>query len=133
MTKIDIIDDLIQKHQSLYEWLKKHPDEKWTKGPKDKWNTGEHIVHLIQSEKALNKALWLPKFYLKYKFGVNNRENRTYAQIVQKYQDKLTAHSGLGGIEMKMVMSGLFCNAYSIHSLNPAVGSSGKLPAVIPK
>lgn len=95
MTKIDIIDDLIQKHQSLYEWLKKHPDEKWTKGPKDKWNTGEHIVHLIQSEKALIKALWLPKFYLKYKFGVNNRENRTYAQIVQKYQDKLAAHSGL--------------------------------------
>ena len=43
MTKIDIIDDLIQKHQSLYEWLKKHPDEKWTKGPKDKWNTGEHM------------------------------------------------------------------------------------------
>ena len=52
-------------------------------------------VHLIQSEKALNKALWLPKFYLKYKFGLNNRENRTYAQIVQKYQDKLAAHSGL--------------------------------------
>ncbi len=95
MTKVEIIDTLNQKHQILYEWLKSHPDQKWAKGPENKWNTGEHIVHLIQSENALNKALWLPKFYLKYKFGTNNRDNRTYLQIVKKYQDKLTANPGV--------------------------------------
>ncbi len=94
MTKPEVIDTLEQKHQILYEWLKNQPDENWVKGPKGKWNTGEHIFHLIQSEKALNKALWLPKFYLKYKFGTNNRDNRTYHQIVKKYQDKLTDNPG---------------------------------------
>ena len=95
MTKTEVIDALKQKHQTLYEWLKNHPDQNWVKGPQDKWNTGEHIAHLIQSEKALNKALWLPKFYLKYKFGTNNRDNRTYHQIVKKYQDKLADNPGV--------------------------------------
>jgi len=95
MTKPEVIDALKQKHQTLYDWLKNHPDENWPKGPMGKWNTGEHIVHLIQSEAALNKAFLLPKFYLVYKFGKNNRENRTYDQIVKKYQDKLAANPGV--------------------------------------
>jgi len=95
MTKAEVIETLKQKHQILYEWLENHPDENWVKGPLDKWNTGEHIVHLIQSENALNKALWLPKFYLKYKFGTNNRDNRTYDQVVKKYQDKLANNPGV--------------------------------------
>lgn len=92
MTKKEIAQINTNKHQILYDWLQNHADENWTKGPKGKWNTGEHIVHLIQSEAALNKALLLPKFYLKYKFGTNNRENRSYAKVVQKYQDKLAAN-----------------------------------------
>jgi len=32
---------------------------------------------------------------LKYKFGTNNRDNRTYNQIVQKYQDKLADNPGV--------------------------------------
>jgi len=95
MTKADVIDKLNEKHQTLYDWLKNHPDQNWVKGPKGKWNTGEHILHLIQSEQVLNKALWLPKFYLKYKFGTNNRDNRTYEQVVKKYQDKLAANPGV--------------------------------------
>ncbi len=92
MTKKAIVEIVNDKHQELYDWLKGHPDELWVKGPQNKWNTGEHIVHLVQSGNALNKGLMLPKFYLKYKFGTNNRENRTYPQIVKKYQDKLAAN-----------------------------------------
>ncbi len=95
MTKVEVIDILNEKHQILYEWLEAHPIEKWTEGPQDKWNTGEHIVHLIQTENAINKALLLPKFFLKYKFGINNRDNRNYEHIVKKYQDKLAANPGV--------------------------------------
>ena len=95
MTKLEIIDDLKIKHQLLYELLHKHPDQNWIKGPKNKWNTGEHIIHLIQSEQAVNRALWLPKFFLKYKFGVNNRANRTYDEMVKKYHDKLVIHASI--------------------------------------
>ncbi len=103
MTKTEVIEILIQKHQILYEWLESHPNENWVKGPEGKWNTGEHVIHLIQSENALNKALWLPKFYLKYKFGTNNRDNRTYNQIVRKYQEKLADNPGVvANISKKM-------------------------------
>lgn len=103
MTKAEVVDALNQKHQTLFEWLRNHPDQNWIHGPQDKWNTGEHIVHLIQSENALNKALLLPKFYLKYKFGTNNRDNRTYHEIVKKYQDKLANNPGaVANISRKM-------------------------------
>jgi len=92
MTKKDITDLILTKHQTLYDWLENQPNENWTKGPTDKWNTGEHIVHLLQSETALNKALGMPRFLLKSKFGTNNRANRTYDEVVQKYQDKLAAN-----------------------------------------
>jgi len=92
MTKREVVNIVLDSHQILYTWLKNHPDHLWTKGPENKWNTGEHIVHLIQSENALNKALWLPKFYMKYKFGTNNRDNRTYPQVVKKYKDKLAVN-----------------------------------------
>jgi len=94
MTKTATIERLEQKHQMLYEWLHKHPDQNWVTGPAGKWTTGEHVVHLIQSEQALNKALLVPKFYLKYKLGTNNRDNRTYEQIVKKYQAKLADRPG---------------------------------------
>lgn len=113
MTKPEVIEILKQKHQTLYEWFKNHPDQNWVKGPQDKWNTGEHIAHLIQSENALNKALSLPKFYLKYKFGLNNRDNRTYDQIVKKYQDKLADNPGaVANISRNMPISTLN-NKYS--------------------
>lgn len=94
MTKAEVIDILEQKHQTLYDWLRNHPDQDWIKGPEGKWKTGEHIVHLVQSENALNKALRLPKFYLKYKLGTNNRDNRTYDQIVKRYQERLADNPG---------------------------------------
>jgi hypothetical protein len=36
-----------------------------------------------------NKGLLLPKFFIKYKFGTNNRQERTYEEVVKKYLDKL--------------------------------------------
>jgi len=95
MNKLDIIDKLKSKHQDLYAWLDAHPNEKWVQGPDGKWTTGEHIVHLIQSLKALNQAFRVPKFFLKYKFGSNNRKNRSYDEVVEKYHEKLAANPGV--------------------------------------
>lgn len=84
------ISTLIQdEHKRLFEWLDNHDAEKWTQGPTDKWTTGQHVKHLVQSEKAFNKALKMPKFLIKYKFGVSNRDTRSYDQLVAKYQGKL--------------------------------------------
>jgi len=50
---------------------------------------------LVNSIKLLNNALSYPKFILKYKFGVSNREARTYEVVSAKYHEKLIKHQDL--------------------------------------
>ena len=59
--------------------------------PGGKWSAGQHLDHLIRSIKPVNLALTVPTFYLSYKFGKNNRNGRTYDELVQRYHEKLEA------------------------------------------
>lgn len=92
MDKFLIADLLEKKHQDLFSWLAKQPAENWEKGPKDKWTTSQHILHLVNSLQLLNNALSYPKFILKYKFGTCNREPRDYETVARKYQEKLNTN-----------------------------------------
>lgn len=86
----DAIADLIEdKNNALIYWISKQDDEKWLKGPEGKWTTGQHALHLLQSIKALNDALSMPKFVLRYKFGKANRDLRDYQTVVNRYQERL--------------------------------------------
>lgn len=89
MDKVDIADLLERKHIELFAWLEKQPIDNWEKGPESKWTTGQHILHLVNSLQLLNNALSYPRFFLKYKFGVCNREPRNYDAVAKKYQQKL--------------------------------------------
>ncbi len=89
MIKKEIVNLLEEKHQEIFHWLEQQPEENWEKGPKDKWTTGQHILHLVNSLQLLNNALSYPKFILKYKFGTSNRPSRTYEIVSKKYQQKL--------------------------------------------
>ncbi len=90
MKKEKIINLLEEKHQELFNWLDNQSKGVFEKGPKEKWTTGQHIVHLVDSIKQVNRALSYPKFLLKYKFGKSNREVRAYSDIVKRYQEKLS-------------------------------------------
>lgn len=92
MDKIEIADLLEEKHQNLFDWLAKQPQENWEKAPNDRWTTAQHILHLVNSLQLLNNALSYPKFILKYKFGICNREGRNYDTVAKKYQEKLAAN-----------------------------------------
>ncbi|AUC84532.1 DinB family protein [Polaribacter sp. ALD11] len=89
MTKEVIIDLLEEKHKTLFDWLEQQPRENWEKGPEEKWTTGQQILHLVTSLQLLNNALSYPRFFLKYKFGLCNREIRDYETVVKNYQEKL--------------------------------------------
>lgn len=93
MEKQAIADLLEKKHQILFNWLEKQPNDNWEKGPDNKWTVGQQILHLVNSLQALNKALSYPRFFLKYKFGLCNRELRSYKTIVEKYEHKLLQNS----------------------------------------
>lgn len=90
MEKIDIIEALESQHQKLFDWLENHPNEKWILGPENKWTTGQHILHLVNSGKMLNKALSYPKFLLRRKFGTSNRDSRSYSEVAKRYEERLS-------------------------------------------
>ena len=92
MQKEDINQLLEQKHQVLFDWINSQPEDCYQQGPDEKWTTGQHIQHLVDSIKKLNHALSFPKFILKSKFGVSNRELRDYNAIVNRYQEKLAGN-----------------------------------------
>jgi len=89
MNKKEIVALLGKEHQRLVNWLNNQPEENWEKGPEGKWTTGQQVLHIVNSLQALNKALRVPKFILKFKFGKSNREVRDFDTVVQRYQDRL--------------------------------------------
>lgn len=91
MTKPELISITEEKFQNLFDFLKSHENEKWNQGPKGKWTTGQHVLHLVQSAKPLNRALGLPVFILWYKFGKANRPPRNYDTVENNYKTKLAA------------------------------------------
>jgi len=91
MTKPELIQLNEEKFQNLFDFLSTHDNEKWNQGPEGKWTTGQHIIHLIQGAKPLNRALGMPMFVLWYKFGKANRGPRTYDVVKDKYRTKLAA------------------------------------------
>lgn len=95
MDKEAIADLLEDKHQTLFKWLEQHDLEKWEIGPDQKWTTGQQVLHLLQSIKPLNTALSLPKFILRYRYGVSNRTPRDYDNVVQRYLERLEEAKGM--------------------------------------
>jgi hypothetical protein len=87
--KEEIIQLLEKEHLTLVTWLEKQPDKNWEKGPDNKWTTGQHVLHLVDSLKKLNYALSIPKFILKNKYGVSNRALRPYAAVTKRYEERL--------------------------------------------
>lgn len=74
---------------AVSSWLNEQEDEKFSMGPAGKWDTSQHIDHLIRTSKAIIKGLKIPKFLIKYRFGTPNRVSRDYSTVVERYQLKL--------------------------------------------
>ncbi|MFD2567984.1 DinB family protein [Pseudotenacibaculum haliotis] len=89
MNKESIVEVIEEKHQQLFDWLSESGDDNWEKGPLGRWTTGQHILHLVDSARMLNKALKYPKFILKYKFGTSNRPSRNYDEVAKRYDERL--------------------------------------------
>ena len=98
MTKEEIIAQLEAKYDQLIRWLEAHEDLHFDRAPEaGKWSTGQHVRHLIQSTQPINQALRMPRIALRSMFGTNNREERTYDELVAKYHTKLAAGGTASG------------------------------------
>ncbi|MEO8174801.1 MAG: DinB family protein [Sediminibacterium sp.] len=57
--------------------------------PEGKWTAVQQLDHIVKSVSPVNMAMGLPKFILKWKFGVANRPSKTYDALIEKYIKKL--------------------------------------------
>jgi DinB superfamily len=91
MTNTEIIRSLKANETQLLTFFAQQPVAFWKVQPTGKWTAGQHVIHLVQSTTPLLKALKMPNFILKWKFGKSNRPSRSYEEVIQKYQTKLKA------------------------------------------
>lgn len=90
MDKNDLLHSLSNVYAELIDWLEKQDDARFGYSPNvGKWSIGEHAEHLVRSTSPINFALRVPKFALKMLFKNNDRPERTYKQVVDKYELKL--------------------------------------------
>lgn len=93
--EINEIQSLLKTNETvLINFISSQDSSFWEKTPEGKWSTGQHVIHLVQSTKPLVRALGLPNFILKWKFGTSNRPSRTFLETTNRYEEKLTQAKG---------------------------------------
>ncbi len=90
--KSSITTSLHQAYADLFEWLESRTQEEFNKVYiEGKWTTAQHCHHLLKSTRPINKTLRMPRMAIRTMFGTNNREERTYEQLVEKYLTALNS------------------------------------------
>lgn len=95
MDSFQIINALKANEKELIFFYKEQSSDFWEVTPATKWSAGQHVIHLVQSTKPLVRALKLPYFVLKWKFGTSNRPSRNYDEVISKYHEKLGKAQGI--------------------------------------
>lgn len=80
---------LSHSHTSFILYINSLTKEEYDFSYQKKWNAGQHLEHILKSVSILNKALILPKWFLKYKFGFANRPSKTKEKLIERYLEKL--------------------------------------------
>jgi len=84
-----ITNELVENHLNFSTYIAGMSLDAYEYSYQEKWNAGQHLDHIIKSVSVLTKALGIPRFILKSKFGVANRASRTPEALIEKYLEKL--------------------------------------------
>ena len=88
--KTSIIDGLQHAFQTVIDYVEQQDPATFCQAPKPgKWSPAQQLEHLIKSTAPLNQGLRMPKFTLRTMFGQCNRPERTYDEVVEKYEKML--------------------------------------------
>lgn len=89
MNKIKIIEKLTENYSLFSDYIHSLSKEEYMFTYMDKWTAGQQLDHIYRSTKPLARILLLPKFIIKWLFGVANRPSKSYEDLVKKYHSKL--------------------------------------------
>ena len=83
--KEDLISEITLRYKNFKEAIsalnQKNFDFSWN----EKWTPGQQLEHIRKSVAPVVLAFRLPRFLLKYQFGVTNRPSRSYDALVARY------------------------------------------------
>ena len=86
MNKQDLKLELLRAKKETIDWLNSRPEDQFNEIlVEDKWPVSHHIYHLIKSTKGVSMGMGLNKLILRFKFGINNRDESTYSDLHKKY------------------------------------------------
>jgi DinB superfamily len=90
MNKEEIISASENMFLEFSEVCSKIKDELMFARPGNKWSVAENIQHLIISTNTTTLAYRLPKFLVKWVGGTPNRKSRTFDELKDRYNKKLS-------------------------------------------
>jgi hypothetical protein len=93
MTKQQIIQLLQEKHNAFIAYIQTLSAEEFLYAPEGKWTAAQQLDHIHKSVKPLTQAMGYPKFVPRLLFGKANRPSKTYEELINRYNEKLS----LGG------------------------------------
>ncbi|MDB5210355.1 MAG: DinB family protein [Sediminibacterium sp.] len=89
MNKEQLAELLRNNHTQFIEQVNGLNDTDLCYAPEGKWSAAQQLDHIVRSVSPVNMAMGLPKFVLKWKFGVANRPSKTFEGLTEKYTRKL--------------------------------------------
>lgn len=95
--KESIIDATHDAFQQVAHFVAEIDEEDFFAARGEKWSIAENFEHLIRAAEPVAKVFLIPGIGLKYYFGKPNRPSRTYAGLVQRYEERLSAGGQASG------------------------------------
>lgn len=95
MIKDKMITELSNQHESFLDTISTLDKTVYEFSWSDKWTPGQQFVHIRKSISPVALAFALPRFILKYQFGVTNRPSRTYDELVARYLKALEGRTAV--------------------------------------
>lgn len=89
MNKEQIAKMLQNNHAQFILQIRGLNDTDFCYAPDGKWSAAQQLAHIIRSVSPVNMAMGLPKFIVKWRFGLANRPSKDFDQLVEKYTAKL--------------------------------------------
>jgi hypothetical protein len=91
LTPQEIASEVAASHDSFWSYLHSLGESEYEYSKEGiKWNAGQQAHHILKSCEALLKIMWMPAFLMKRQFGKANRPSRTPAELVARYDERLS-------------------------------------------
>lgn len=87
--KEEVIEAIKLQHNHFKETITALDQKSFDFSWEGKWTPGQQLEHINKSVTPVVLALRLPRFMLKYQFGVTNRPSRSYEALVARYLKSL--------------------------------------------